>query len=37
MKWNGDFIIEFGVGKEAEFIETGINVINFVDAIDEIN
>lgn len=37
MKWNGDFIIEFGVSKEADFIEIGINVTNFVDVIDEVN
>lgn len=37
MKWNGDFIIEFGVGKKVDFIETGINVKEFINAIDEIN
>lgn len=37
MKWNGDFMIEFGYGQNVTSIETDINVKEFDDAINEIN
>ncbi|WP_268866328.1 hypothetical protein [Longicatena caecimuris] len=37
MKWNGDLLIEFGVGEKAIVLDTGLNIKKFGDVIDEEN